>query len=179
MLFKSRRFTSSASLELFLVAPIKGIGDGCWARAWIHVAQRSGRDLPSLLRGVPLLESPLSNGLWSGRCSASGKFIDWMICAILSPLGDGVKGHSAKVSSLTWLAKDDISDCSHCILGHHVPKRSAAVIAYSPHEQAGPLRELMQVYKDIRAKHFLPDATRSWMIRCDSLPEQHTGVDAG
>ena len=102
-----------------------------------------------------------------------------MICAILSPPGDGVKGHSAKVTSLTWLAKVDISEISHCILGHHVPKGSAAVTAYSRDEQAGPLRELMQVYKDIRAKLFLPDAIRSGMIRCDSLPEQHSGVDAG
>ena len=163
---KSRRYTQATGLCLYLVAPIKGVGGACWGRTWCRVAQQLGIELSSMPDGSALLQSPLASGVLSGRAICATKLMSWLRAILqgsgLSP--EHFTGHSAKTTTLSWMAKANVSEATRCVLGHHTPKGTTAVITYSRDEQSGPLRELAVVYRDIRNGRFRPDASRSGMF---------------
>ena len=102
--------------------------------------------------GSALLQSPLASGVLSGRAICATKLMSWLRAILqgsgLSP--EHFTGHSAKTTTLSWMAKANVSEATRCVLGHHTPKGTTAVITYSRDEQSGPLRELAVVYRDIR-----------------------------
>ena len=163
---KSRRYTQATGLCLYLVAPIKGVGGACWGRTWSRVAQQLGIELCSMPDGAAVLQSPLSSGVLSGRAICATKLMAWLRAVLkgsgLSP--EHFTGHSAKTTTLSWMAKANISEATRCVLGHHTPKGTTAVTTYARDEQSGPLRELAIVYRDIRNGRFRPDASRSGMF---------------
>ena len=178
---KSRRYTQATGLCFYLVAPIKGVGGACWGRTWSRVAQQLGIELCSMPDGAAVLQSPLSSGVLSGRAICATKLMAWLRAVLkgsgLSP--EHFTGHSAKTTTLSWMAKANISEATRCVLGHHTPKVTTAVITYARDEQSGPLRELAIVYRDIRNGRFRPDASRSRMFmstaelqrRVDCVPD--------
>ena len=128
--------------------------------------------LTSIPSGGPVLQAPLENGAMSGfpiKGCAFSKWVREIFATSPDSLGLGITGHSAKCTTLSWMSKLNCSELSRCILGHHVPKCSSAVLTYSRDEQSGPLRELASAYADIRSGRFVPDATRSGML-CDPVP---------
>ena len=154
-------------LELSLVAPERGVGAGRWAKAWVDTWGGSGHPVPTGPSSLPLLQSPMLKGSWSGRKISSDKFIAW-ISAILraegSGMGDDLTGHSCKHTALSWAGKANLHKDTCAILGHHSLKDRRSVVTYSRDIQAGPLRELSQMYSDIRGGRFLPDMTRSGLF---------------
>ena len=113
------------------------------------------------------MQAPLENGALSGfpiKGCAFSKWVREILASSLDGLGRGLTGHSAKCTALSWMSKLNRSELSRCILGHHVPKGSTAVLTHSRDEQSGPLRELASAYADIRAGRFVPDSTRSGML---------------
>ena len=175
---KSRRFTLSTGLKMFLVAPTKGLSKSLWGVTWCKVAEQLGMPLTSIPHGGPILQAPLENGSMSGFPIKGCAFAMWIreiLGASPDKLGHGLTNHSAKCTTLSWMSKLNCSELSRCILGHHVPKCSTAVLTYSRDEQSGPLRELVSAYADIRSGRFVPDATRSGML-CS--PDPPVPVDA-
>ncbi|CAE7226763.1 unnamed protein product [Symbiodinium sp. CCMP2592] len=151
-------------LELSLVAPERGVGQGLWAKAWVEVWRLSGHPVATGSCSLPLLQSPMLNGSWSGRRIPTGRFVTWISSILKSgdeSMGFDFKGHSCKHTALSWASKTDMSKDSCTILGHHSLKDRRSVVTYSRDIQAGPLRELCQMYCDIRCGRYLPDMTRS------------------
>ena len=151
---KSRRFTLSTGLKMFLVAPTKGLSRSLWGVTWCKVAEQLGMPLTSIPHGGPVLQAPLENGSMSGFPIKGCAFAMWIreiLATSPDKLGHGLTGHSAKCTALSWMSKLNCSELSRCILGHHVPKCSTAVLTYSRDEQSGPLRELVSAYADIRS----------------------------
>ncbi|CAE7835829.1 unnamed protein product [Symbiodinium sp. CCMP2592] len=151
-------------LELSLVAPERGVGQGLWAKAWVEVWRLSGHPVATGSCSLPLLQSPMLNGSWSGRRIPTGRFVTWISSILKSgdaSMGFDLKGHSCKHTALSWASKTDMSKDSCTILGHHSLKDRRSVVTYSRDIQAGPLRELCQMYCDIRCGRYLPDMTRS------------------
>ena len=149
---------------MFLVAPAQGLGTGFWAHEWVKVWDLSKHPISRRVQGMPLLQSPMQNGSWSGKRIASARFVAWVKALLAtggSGMGDLMTGHSAKATALSWLNKAHVSRDDSAILGHHVVKSDRTVLAYSRDHQAGPLRTLECVYRDIREGRFLPDCTRS------------------
>ena len=108
---------------------------------------------------MPLLQSPMQNGSWSGKKIASARFVAWVKALLAtggSGMGDLMTGHSAKATALSWLDKAHVSRDDSAILGHHVVKGDRTMLAYSRDHQAGPLRTLERVYREIREGRFLP-----------------------
>ena len=86
-------------------------------------------------------------------------------------MGSGLTGHSCKHTGLSWAGN---------ILGHHSLKDRRSVVTYSRDIQAGPLRELSQMYCDIRTGRYLPDMTRSGLYPKDVVPPDQGGhLEAG
>ena len=141
---KSRTYTQATGLCLYLVAPIKGVGGACWGRTWCRVAQQLGIELCSMPDGAAVLQSPLSSGVLSGRAICATKLMAWLR-AVFKGSGLSLEhftGHSAKTTTLSWMAKANISEATRCVLGHHTPKGTTAVITYArdelrPREGAG------------------------------------------
>ena len=161
---KSRSFGNSMGLQMFLVAPAQGLGTGFWAHEWVKVWDLSKHPIFEGVQGMPLLQSPMQNGSWSGKKIGSARFVAWVKALLAtggSGMGDLMTGHSAKATALSWLDKAHVSRDDSAILGHHVVKRDRTMLAYSRDHQAGPLRTLERVYRDIREGRFLPDCTRS------------------
>ncbi|CAE7624913.1 unnamed protein product [Symbiodinium sp. CCMP2592] len=157
-------------LELSLVAPERGVGQGLWAKAWVEVWRLSGHPVATGSCSLPLLQSPMLNGSWSGRRIPTGRFVTWISSILKSgdeSMGFDLKGHSCKHTALSWASKTDMSKDSCTILGHHSLKDRRSVVTYSRDIQAGPLRELCQMYCDIRCGRYLPDMTRPGSA-CDS-----------
>ena len=53
---------------------------------------------------------------------------------------------------------------SAAFLGYHAKRDEKTLESYSRDSQAGPLRQLEEVVRDVRAKKFVPDATRSGLF---------------
>ncbi|CAE7557162.1 unnamed protein product [Symbiodinium sp. CCMP2592] len=135
-----------------------------WAKAWVEVWRLSGHPVATGSCSLPLLQSPMLNGSWSGRRIPTGRFVTWISSILKSgdeSMGFDLKGHSCKHTALSWASKTDMSKDSCTILGHHSLKDRRSVVTYSRDIQAGPLRELCQMYCDIRCGRYLPDMTRS------------------
>ena len=99
---------------------------------------------------MPLLQSPMQNGSWSGKKIASARFVA-SVKALLatggSGMGDLMTGHSAKATGFSWLDKGHVSCDDSAILGHHVVKGDRTMLAYSRDHEANPLRTLERVYQ--------------------------------
>ncbi len=51
------------------------------------------------------------------------------------------------------------------LLGHHAPQGHSSTLIYSRDAMAGPLRSFQDIQAQIREGSFLPDTTRSGMIK--------------
>ena len=170
-------------LQLCLVAPERGVATGLWAKAWVETWKASGHPIATGDAALPLLQSPMVNGAWSGRRIPTGRFMTWISALLKSgdlSMGSGLTGHSCKHTGLSWAGKADFSKDLCSILGHHSLKDRHSVVTYSRDIQAGPLRELCQMYCDIRTGRYLPDMTRSGLYPKDVVPPDQGGhLEAG
>ena len=149
---KSRGYGNALGLEMSLVALAKGVSSVSWARVWLDVAKQSQCPLEGAAEGSPLLQQPLVSGQWSGIPITNCSFAKWVTSILaLRGMGEGITGHSAKRTALSWASKTGVSEGDRAILGHH-SGTSKSVASYSRDLQAGPLRRLAEVYGDIRLR---------------------------
>ena len=86
---KSRGYGNALGLEMSLVALAKGVSNVSWARVWLDVAKQS-----------QCLLIPIRN------CS----FAKWVTSILaLRGTGEGITGHSAKRTALSWALKAGVS----------------------------------------------------------------------
>ncbi|CAE7324463.1 unnamed protein product [Symbiodinium sp. CCMP2592] len=145
-----------------LVAPICGVRHEPWGPKFVAVAEAAGLPLsPDMDRG------------WSERAVTTDEAGGWLR-ALLSrgnKCTDGVTGHSLKTTTLDWCGKFGVNETAQTLLGHHALKGSA-MYAYMRDKLAAPLRIYERMLRAIRDSLFIPDATRSGLIRKDPLPAE-------
>ncbi|CAE7812845.1 unnamed protein product [Symbiodinium sp. CCMP2592] len=155
-----------------LVAPICGVRHEPWGPKFVAVAEAAGLPLSPDKNG-PLLPAPLEAGGWSERAVTTDEAGGWLR-ALLSrgnKCTDGVTGHSLKTTTLDWCGKFGVNETAQTLLGHHALKGSA-MYAYMRDKLAAPLRIYERMLRAIRDSLFIPDATRSGLIRKDPLPAE-------
>ena len=165
---KSRRITSGPSAVLILVAPIQGLASQPWGLAFVQAAKDVGFDFEKGFRG-PLLPRFASDYTWSGDAVDAAETTRWLngiLKALMGEVLDGLTSHGLKATTLSWVTKANYGDRTILVLGHHsLGARGKTSEAYGRDVQAGPLRDLCACLKSIRVGVFLPDLTRSGMIR--------------
>ena len=163
---KARAYGNAMGLRMPMVAPVKGMGPGCWGRTFVSVAASLGRPLESLASPGPLLTAPVHGGAFSCSWIGNSRWTAWIrsIVALGTPgQVPHFTGHSAKATILSWRSKYGICEEARSVLGHHaLPARS--VVTYSRELLAAPLRQLASVLKAVENGSFRPDCTRSGMI---------------
>ncbi|CAE7532349.1 unnamed protein product [Symbiodinium natans] len=165
---KSRRITSGPSAVLILVAPIQGLASQPWGLAFVQAAKDVGFDFEKGFRG-PMLPRFASDYTWSGDAVDAAETTRWLngiLKALMGEVLDGLTSHGLKATTLSWVTKANYGDRTILVLGHHsLGARGKTSEAYGRDVQAGPLRDLCACLKSIRVGVFLPDLTRSGMIR--------------
>ena len=163
---KARTYGNAMGLRMPIVAPVKGIGPGCWGKAFVSVSNAVGRPLDTLRGPCPLLTTPLQGGVFSDCWIGNGRWSAWIRSIVsLNTPGPLIRftGHSAKATVLSWLSKYGVAEEARTVLGHHaLPSRS--VVTYSSELLASPLRQMAMVLKCVENGSFRPDCTRSGMI---------------
>ncbi|CAE7235620.1 unnamed protein product [Symbiodinium sp. CCMP2592] len=138
----------------------------------LAVAEAAGLPLSPDKNG-PLLPVPLEAGGWSERAVTTDE-AGGRLRALLSrgnKCTDGVTGHSLKTTTLDWCGKFGVNETAQTLLGHHALKGSA-MYAYMRDKLAAPLRIYERMLRAIRDSLFIPDATRSGLIRKDPPPAE-------
>ena len=165
---KGRRMTSGPGAALILVAPIQGLSSKPWGTSFVEAARAVGFDFSQSFRG-PLLPRLASDYSWSGDAIDAAETTAWLngILRTLDPAAaEGLTSHGLKATTLSWLWKANCSERTCLILGHHALSGGRKTSAsYGRDIQAGPLRDLDRCIQAIKAGTFLPDMTRSGMVR--------------
>ena len=123
------------------------------------------RKKQGLGRTAPILPLPASDGAWTDRpmCTADvGRILRYLLAThrVLDP--DRNTGcHSLKPTMLSWCAKAGVSNDHRRALGYHTSKSDSSINIYSRDAVAPALASLRKVIDDVKAKTFMPDATRS------------------
>ncbi|CAL1139205.1 unnamed protein product [Cladocopium goreaui] len=96
----------------------------------------------------------------------AGEGADWLrqllqVSGIPSGSMGNIGTHSLKATTLSWMAKFGAPISIRQHLGYHMPSADKMALLYSRDASAGPIRKLEECLAEIRAKSFLPDATRS------------------
>ncbi|CAL1135610.1 unnamed protein product, partial [Cladocopium goreaui] len=96
----------------------------------------------------------------------AGEGADWLrqllqVSGIPSGSMGNIGTHSLKATTLSWMAKFGAPISIRQHLGYHMPSADKMALLYSRDASAGPIRKLEECLAEIRAKSFVPDATRS------------------
>ena len=114
-------------------------------------------------------------GSWTDRAVTSGEVGRW-IKQILVPCdfdASGFTPHGCKATTLAMLSKYGAEADVRLALGHHQIGKGAAEV-YARDTQAARLRFLEGMFHAIRRGHFLPDQTRSGMLRQSVVADRPT-----
>ena len=85
-----------------------------------------------------------------------------------------IRGHSLKVTFLSWCGKYGVALVSRRLLGHHLSPDSISPEIYSRDSMGPAVRDLLNVLKSIKMGAFMPDQSQSG--RFTKLPgEQDSG----
>lgn len=158
---KTARTKEDKTTFLNFVAPIRGVCNRPWATQWLKE-----RELQGISGFSCLLPSLSVDGTWIDDPVNSSTASNWMKL-ILSKYGvpyddlEGVSSHSCKSTALSWCAKFNMDIETRTLLGHHSLPSATTCLTYSRDAQSGPLRQYVDMLKNIRNKTFDPDLTRS------------------
>ena len=168
---KTKRITNTANIALLLIAPVKGLATKPWGISFISAAQDVGINFHVSVRG-PLLPRLTCDYSWSGDAVGSTETTRWVNAlldrVLKSPVAAGFTSQGLKATSLSWMAKAGYPEETRRVLGHHTLGAGRRTLeAYSRDVQAAPLRAFEECLSFIRSGNFLPDMTRSGMIKGD------------
>ena len=96
---------------------------------------------------------------WLRRKASTAEVTEWL--RRYYPFNPEVSCRALKPTVLSWAAKAGLPSAARRLLGYHVKPKDKITILYSRDELAGPLRLVQDLYLQIRAGSFLPDASRS------------------
>lgn len=140
-----------------------------WFSAWTRARLESSVPRGA---GMPLFPALAKSG-WSRVPIGAGAAAEWLrniLGALRFDLSHRNLGtHSAKVATLSWMAKFGIPLEVRQLLGYHT--KGGSVLVYSRDALSGPLRDLCHVLSEIRQKRFIPDQTRSGYFPATDRPE--------
>ena len=166
---KMRSVGDGLGLNLPLIAPVRGLGEGEWGMKFVEISSLVLLDIKTRTRG-PLLPAPDKLGNWTSRCISTRETGNWYR-SILQSMGhddlEKLTPHGAKSTTLAQTAKFGVPESDRLILGHHKSKAGSSLDVYARDSQAAPLRKLEDMLSAIRAGVFQPDLTRSGMILQD------------
>ena len=166
---KSVRVTAALGTPLILVAPVFGLSDASWGKAFVQVCADIGLPLGGNWTG-PLFRAPSPAGDLTGRPIKTDEVRKWASRLVETCAGsfpEGFTAHGIKATPLSWLAKYGVGEEARHVLGHRSMTGKKALVTYSRDLQSAPLRTFCEVLDAVRRKIFLPDATRSGMISLD------------
>ena len=168
---KTSRLVAKSGLAMPLVAPVWGVGNLPWGLIFIKLCQSSNRPVESL-SNEPMLNAPTPDGSWSGRSVTTTEAGKWLRKILAGMKGDAIFTtiHALKATPLSWCAKWGLGPDIRALLGHHSTGKTSAE-CYGRDNLAKPLRDFDLVLQQIRTGAFSPDATRSGMIREESVQD--------
>ena len=161
---KTRRPGDRRALPV--VAPAFGTLGANWADAWVSARQRLGLNAAAAQTLIP---APLGDGSFSLAPMKTMEFAAAFRQILIDskfPPGElhNVGASSLRVTTLSWLAKKGVDKDTRKGLGYHIQRGDRTLEAYSRDSQAGPLRILADMIKDVAAERFRPDETRSGQL---------------
>ena len=153
------------------VAPRQGVRKTFWADSWLEAREKVGLPVESLddHHRFPLMPMPMLNGRWTERSISSSECRKWASELLL--LEDGkadvkdLGSHSAKVTTLNWMAVLGATAQVRKALGYHIDQADVTMSVYSRDMIAEPLRQLERCLAAVRLGVFLPDKSRSGALR--------------
>ena len=159
---KSAYTTEMKTRYLPMVAPCYGVTGLDWFSAWQEACIRCGKPKGE---SMPMLPYPSKSG-WTRTPLGAGEGADWLrqllqVSGIPSGSMGNIGTHSLKATTLSWMAKSGAPISIRQHLGYHMPSADKMALLYSRDASAGPIRKLEECLAEIRAKSFVPDATRS------------------
>ena len=89
------------------------------------------------------------------------------------------KTRAFKATLLSWMAKYGCHKGNRQLLGYHLDPKEVSVMTYSRDCLAKPLRQLVDVLRDVRNAKFHPDLTRSGYKANPSGSASHEFVEEG
>ena len=149
-------------------APVSGLlRHDSWAVNWFqHMDEAKlprGRDLP-------LLPSPLRNGGWNKLPLSAEASTAWLRHLLLKSGTDKHElehcgSHSLKATVLSWLSKRGVPREIRAALGYHAKAVDGTEVVYGRDNMSAPLRVMTSVLDEIVDGAFMPDETRSGMLK--------------
>ena len=164
---KNARITRAMGIPLILVASLYGLADKNWALKFVELGESFGLLFGKAFTG-PLLPGVSSSGALMKRPVSSQEKTVWLnniLKRITVDPKPGLTSHGLKATCLAWASKAGLSEEDRRILGNHAMSGKKSMTVYSRDIISAPLRWLEGVLSDIRHGNFLPDASRSGMIR--------------
>ena len=106
------------------------------------------------------------NGEWSSRAVTTSEAGKWLrhILNRMDGKSSYITAHTLKGTPLSWCATFGLDPGTRLLLGHHSTGKVSAE-CYGRDNLAKPLREFDVVLQQIPTKAFMPDSTRSDMMR--------------
>ena len=188
---KTARLVARSGLAMPLVAPVWGVTSPPWGLSFMKLCESAGRPLESIDM-EPLLTAPSPEGTWTSRSVTTTETGKWLR-NILRGLDENLEYtsiHAMKATPLSWCTKWGLDPYVRELLGHHSTGKASAE-CYGRDNLAKPLRDFETVLQQIRTRSFLPDATRSGMLKqaevadpsmtfkSSALDDKHVAEDSG
>ena len=149
-------------------APVNGLlRHDSWAVHWFKNMDEA--KLPQG-RDRPLLPSPLRNGGWNKlplTAEASTAWLRHLLIKSGTPKSDLLHygSHSLKATVLSWLSKRGVPREIRAALGYHAKAVDGTEVVYGRDNMSAPLRVMNSVLDEIVDGNFMPDATKSGMLK--------------
>lgn len=146
-----------------VAAPARGVGEDCWASAWVTARKAAKIDVDSYSVMLPALDKDLKwlNVSYTTPEFAAAVRTTLIRCGFSADDLVNIGAHSLKSTCLSWLAKFGAPRDERRLLGYHAVPGDKSLDSYSRDTLAGPLRTLCKMLGAIRAGTFDPDETRS------------------
>ena len=149
-------------------APVNGLlRHDSWAVHWFK-----NMDEAKLPRGrdLPLLPSPLRNGGWNKLPLTAEASTAWLRHLLIKSGTDKhdllhYGSHSLKATVLSWLSKRGVPREIRAALGYHAKAVDGTEVVYGRDNMSAPLRVMNSVLDEIVDGYFMPDETRSGMLK--------------
>lgn len=151
-----------------LVVPIFSMSGANWFQAWVEARDRLGLVCDGKLRH-PLIcrfgldDEPLLQEVSSSEMGA----IIRAALNIVSEPPHSVRGHSLKITTLSWCGKYGVDLPTRRMLGHHLDASAISAETYNRDSMGPAVRRLVEVLGQIKKGKFSPDADRSGRFNVD------------
>ena len=135
-----------------------------WGQAWIAARERCGL---SFGKSKPVLPALGTDGVFLQRPATSAECSSWLT-ELVRMGGDPqahLTTHALKATLLAWCAAYGVPLEDRRLLGHHSHPTEKSVLTYSRQAMIGPLAMVHNMFLEIEAGTFDPEASRMKLIQ--------------